>query len=155
MRSLKHDINTSLLAMIIFFIVLFIAYTVYYETALRSILHKYNQDEADVLTARAVLTKLNRSDSMKEIAQIDKAIMEEKYNDLLSKNENLNNDKAALQKEIILLKSEIEYSGVKSDGPVAQFRLIQKKNEQIKELQEKIDALCMKLKAFNESMEDC
>ena len=77
---------------------------------------------------------------------IDKAILEDMYANLLSQKENLENENQALRQEITIFESKLEYEKVRSDGPVAQFRLIQNKNEEIRKLNEKINVLCAKLR---------
>ena len=157
MKFLAKDVNKSLLVLMIFFLILFIAFTIYYEIALQNIsAGKTDQDRKfSELTAQAILEKLNKSTRLKEIALIDKALLEEKYNDLVAQNENLKKEKMALQEEITLLESQLEYHKVRLDGPVAQFRLIQNKNQQISQLKEKIDALCSMLKYNNLSEKEC
>ena len=157
MKFLAKDVNKSLLVLMIFLLVLFITFTVYYEYTLRNISAGQNEHDKKFseLTAQAIFEKLNKSTRLKEIALIDKASLEEKYNDLAAQNENLKKEKITLQEEITLLKSQLEYQKVKLDGPVAQFRLIQDKNQQISQLKEKIDALCLRLKDSNSSDKDC
>ena len=157
MRFLKKDVNTSLIVLIIFFLVVFIGFTIYYETTLRDVLHIKSQSEQQLsqMTASLVLDKFNNSDNLRKLALMDKALLEQKYNDLEKQNYKLKDEKSALQQEIILLKSEIEYQKVKLDGPVEQFRLIQEKNEQINQLQEKINVICTQLKQNNSSVNGC
>jgi len=107
------------------------------------------------ITAQAVLQKLNRSDSAKNIALIDKAILEDKYGELLGQKEKMELEKEKLERQIVILNSQIEYSDARIEGPVAQFRLIQEKNEQIEELSKKIDSLCITLKSYNLTSEEC
>ena len=145
------------MALIALFLVFFIAYTIYYAVTLRNVLstrEEYDKKAGD-FTANAILEKLNNTDKLKEIALIDKALLEERYYNLLVKSENLKKEKEALQNEITTLKSQLEYKDVKSEGPVAQFRLIQGKNREIAELKEKAGALCSKLKDYGISAEDC
>ena len=157
MRFLKKDVNTSLIVLIIFFLVMFIGFTIYYESTLRDVLHIKSQSEQQLtqMTASLVLDKFNNSDNLRKLALVDKALLEQKYNDLEKQNNQLNDEKSALQREITLLNSEIEYQKVKLDGPVAQFRLIQEKNGQIMQLQDKINVICMQLKQNNISVNGC
>ena len=157
MKFLKHDTNKKLLALIIFFLILFIVYTVYYETILRKVLTKKNEydEKLSDFTTQAIIEKLNKTDKLKEIAIIDKALLEERYYNLLIKNENLKKEKEALQNEVILLKSELEYNNAKLDGPTAQFRLIQDKNLQLRQLNDKISAICSRLQELNFSIKEC
>ena len=157
MKFLAKDVNKSLLVLMIFFLILFIAFTIYYESALQNIsAGKNDQDRKfSELTAQLIFEKLNKSTRLKEIALIDKALLEEKYSDLVAQNENLKKEKMALREEITLLESQLEYHKVRLDGPVAQFRLIQNKNQQISQLKEKIGALCSVLKYNNLSEKEC
>ena len=143
--------------MIVFFLVIFIGFTVYYEYTIKKVLNAKSQTD-DLLigvTGNSILQKLNQTDKLKEIALLDKAVLENKYTQLLSQNENLKKEKENLEQQIIVLKSEIEYNDVKLDGPVAQFRLIQDKNQQISELNKIIDSICSKLKNSSVFIKEC
>jgi len=157
MKFLNKDINRRLLALIIVLLVLFIIFTVYYETTLSYILRtkKQNDERFSEITSQIILEKLNETDRLKEIAVIDKFILEEKYNDLGVENKNLKNKITALQEELTLVKSELDYQKVKVEGPIAQFRLIQNKNQLIQQLNEKISVLCSKIKYYNSSDKEC
>jgi len=72
-----------------------------------------------------------------------------------AQNENLKKEKENLEQQIIVLKSEIEYNDVKLDGPVAQFRLIQDKNQQISELKMIIVSICSKLNSSSVFVKEC
>jgi len=154
---LQRDVNKSLLVLNMFFLFLFIGFTVYYQAALTKTREEgevYDQKISQI-TAQAVLQKLNRSDSAKNIALIDKAILEDKYGELLGQKEKMELEKEKLERQIVILNSQIEYSDARIEGPVAQFRLIQEKNEQIEELSKKIDSLCITLKSYNLTSEEC
>ena len=157
MKFLTKDVNKSLLVMITFFLILFAAFTVYYQTELRGVVSEKNKydEKIGAITAQLIIQKLNKSDSLKETAMIDKIVLEDKYNELAAKNEQLQSETQSLKKEITVLDSEIEYQKVKIDGPVAQFRLIQEKNQQIKQLKEIIDGICIYLKQKNMSVNGC
>ena len=157
MKFLTHDVNKKLLALIMIFLMLFILFTIYYEKILRSAVEQRNQNDEKIstLTAQVILQKLNDSVKSKDIALVDKAILEEKYSKLVDENKKLAEAKASLEGQVALLKSEIEYQKVKIDGPVAQFRLIQEKNQQIQDLKEKIDGICLYLKQNNISVNGC
>lgn len=147
MAFLKKDFNRRLLVLIVAFLVIFIGFTVYYQYNISKVLNAKSETEQLLggLTGNAILERLNQTDKLKEIAILDKAVLENKYSQLLVQNENLKKERDALQEQVLVLKSEIEYNDVKLDGPVAQFRLIQEKNKQILGLKKKIDAICAKL----------
>ena len=147
MNFLKKDINRRLLVLIVFFLVIFIGFTVYYEHTIRKVLSAKGQtdDLLGGLIGNSMLEKLNQTDKLKEIALLDKAVLEDKFSQILSQNENLKKERDNLQQQILVLKSEIEYNDVKLDGPVAQFRLIQEKNQQILQLKKTIELICSKL----------
>lgn len=157
MNFLKKDINRRLLVLIIFFLVIFIGFTVYYEYTIRAVLKAKGttDDLLGELGSRSIIQKLNQTDKLKEIALLDKAVLEDKYSQLTAQNENLRKENDNLQQEILLLKSEIEYNNVKLDGPVAQFRLIQDKNQQISELRKIVDSICSKLKNSSVFIKEC
>src|SRR3989344_3764122 len=129
MRFLTKDVNRSLLVLIIFFLVLFIGFTVYSTSVLRGTAEeKYVYDEKiGKITADIILEKLNKSNSLKDMALIDKTVLENKYSELFNQYNTLNEQKETLEKEINTLKSQIEYTSISTEGPVEQFRLIQQK----------------------------
>ena len=157
MKFLKKDINSRLLVLIIFFLVIFIGFTVYYEYTIKKVLNAKSQTDGLLLsvTGNSLLQKLNQTDRLREIALLDKAVLEDKYNQLSAQDENLKKENDNLQQQILLLKSEIEYNNVKIDGPVAQFRLIQDKNQQIKELKQTINSICERLNSSNVFVKEC
>ena len=157
MKYIKKDVDRTLLVLIIFFLVLFLFFTAYYEAALRKTLNLEGQNSRKLseITAQSILEKLNATDNVKKYALIDKAVLEEKYNELVIQHENLKKEKTKLEEELTLLKSQMEYQKAKIEGPVIQFRLIQEKNEEIKELKNKIDALCSMLKEDGSSVAEC
>ena len=157
MKLIQRDVNKSLLVLNMFFLLLFLAFTVYYQLALKNTLREkdgYDQKIGEV-TAQAVMQKLNKSDAAKELALIDKVVLENKYNELLAQKEQLEEDKKALKDEIIILKSQIEYYQARIEGPVAQFRLVQEKNAEIQKLNEKIGLLCLKINGYNLASKEC
>lgn len=157
MKIIPRDVNKWLLVLIIIFLVIFTYFTVYYENTLRNIIYEknLNEEKFSKITAQLILEKLNKTDKLNEIALIDKAVLEERYNDLIIQNQKLKNEIITLKNEITLLKSQSEYHQVKIDGPVAQFRLIQKKNDEIKTLKELINTICQTLQLKNISMKEC
>lgn len=162
MRFLDHDINKRLLAFIIILLILFSAVTAYYQYKIRSILNKKTQNDEKIseITAQLILEKFNKLDKSKEteLESIDKLILEQRYEEVTAQNEKLKKEVkelSALKDEINVLKSQIEYHNARLEGPVAQFRLIQEKNEQISQLNEKINAICLKLKEGNIYEKEC
>ena len=157
MRLIQRDVNKSLLILNMFFLLLFLAFTVYYQIALKNTLKEkegYNQ-KIGAITANAVMQKLNKSDTAKELALIDKVMLEDKYNEILAQKEKLEGDKEALKGEITVLKSQMEYHQAKIEGPVAQFRLIQEKNAEIQKLNERIGLLCLQINNYNITLKEC
>ena len=157
MRFLTKDVNRSLLVLIVFFLIIFIGFTVYSTYVLRGTSEeKYVYDEKlGKITADIILENLNKSNSLKDMALIDKAVLENKYNELSSQYNQLNEQKDALEEEVITLKSQNEYANTRPEGPVAQFRLIQEKNKEINELKKTIEALCSRLNENNISVKEC
>ena len=157
MRFLTKDVNRSLLVLIVFFLIIFIGFTVYSTYVLKGTSEeKYVYDEKlGKITADIILENLNKSNSLKDMALIDKAVLENKYNELSSQYNQLNEQKDALEEEVITLKSQNEYANTRPEGPVAQFRLIQEKNKEINELKKTIEALCSRLNENNISAKEC
>ena len=147
MNFLKKDINRRLLVLIVVFLVIFIGFTVYYEYTIRKVLNAKGQTDELLggLAGNSILARLNQTDKLKEIALLDKAVLEDKYNQISAQNEDLKKERDNLQQQILVLKSEIEYNNVKLDGPVAQFRLIQEKNQEILRLKKIIGTICTRL----------
>ena len=157
MRLIQRYVNKSLLILNMFFLLLFLAFTVYYQIALKNTLKEkegYNQKIGEI-TAQAVMQKLNKSDTAKELALIDKVVLEDKYNKLLAQKERLESEKEALKGEITFLKSQIEYHQARLEGPVAQFRLIQEKNAEIQKLSERIGLMCLQINNYNLTSKEC
>ena len=157
MKFLKHDINRTLLGLVAVFLVFFIVSSLYYEISLKKIvaLKTKNNYSLNEITVQAIMERLNDSDRRKDIALIDKELLEERYVSILIENEGLVKEKIRLKEEIMLLKSQLEYQKVKLEGPTAQFMLIQNKNRQMRLSKEKIDALCFILKSKNISTDEC
>jgi len=157
MKFLTKDVNKSLLILVIFFLILFIVFTAYYENSLRILLNRYNKDQEifGELTANAVIEELNRTSNLKENAQKYKEYLENRYSELSIMNENLKNEKDNLKDELGLIKSSIEYQKAKEIRPTQQFLLYQIKVEEIGKLKKKIDALCLSLKNNNLSEKEC
>jgi len=156
-RFLKKDVNKSLLEMIAFFLILFVGFTAYYEFKTSSLLKEKlrSEEKLSEITSRLILEKLNNSENLTQIALIDKALLEDRYEELLVEKEELKSEIEQLKAELDIKESELEYQNVKSSGPVAQFRLIQGKNEEIRKLREKIDALCSRLKNSSIYYREC
>ena len=157
MRFLKRDVNNSLLVLITFFLVLFIGFTIYYESVLRKVSGEKDENDRIIgqITANMVLEKLNNTEKASQLAMIDKAVLEDKYNQLVAHTEKLEQEKERLEQEIIVLNSKIEYNDARVEGPVGQFRTIQSKNEEINKLTKKIESLCAIFKQNNMTISEC
>src|SRR3989344_4197389 len=106
MRLIQRDVNKSLLVLNMFFLLLFLAFTVYYQLALKNTLKEKEEDTQKLgeVTAQAVMQRLNKSDAAKELALIDKVVLEDKYNELALQKQKLEEEKEALKGEITVLK---------------------------------------------------
>ena len=157
MRVLRRDVNNSLLLLIAFFLILFIVSTIYYETILRKISGEKDENDKIIseITASMVLEKLNNSERSSRLAMIDKAVLEDKYNQLVAYAESLEQEKKRLGQEIIVLNSRIEYNDARMEGPVGQFRTIQAKNEEIENLKSTIISLCDTFRKNNMTVNEC
>lgn len=157
MRFLKRDVNNSLLVLITFFLILFIGFTIYYASVLRKVSGEKDENDRIIsqITANMVLEKLNNTEKASQLAMIDKAVLEDKYNKMVAHAEELEREKERLEQEIIVLKSQIEYNDARVEGPVGQFRTIQSKNEEINKLEKKIEALCNIFKQKNMTINEC
>ena len=77
------------------------------------------------------------------------------YSELSAFNEELKNKIKALENQLVLVESLIEYQKAKDIGPTEHFRMIQSKNQQINELKDEMAAVCSKTKDYNLSLEEC
>src|SRR3989344_577322 len=154
LMRITRDINGKLLLLIIFFLILFIVFTVSYQSTVSRLVNS-RENSVDDVTMMSILEKINKSNQGKESALIDKVVLEEKYNQVLEQKQELEEEKKSLQDEVVFLKSEIEYSQIRIDGPLANFRNIQDKNQQIQDMKNQIDALCAKLKDNNIQSKEC
>src|SRR3989344_5198866 len=157
MRFLTRDVNNNLLVLLGFFLILFIGFTIYYAGVLRKVSDEKDQNDKIIseITANMVLEKLNNSEKASQLAMIDKAVLEGKYNQLVAHSEKLEQEKERLELEIIVLNSKLEYNDARGEGPVGQFRMIQSKNEEIIRLTRKIGALCSIFKQNNITISEC
>lgn len=157
MKFLTRDVNKSLLVLVIFFLILFIVFTAYYENSLRNILNRYKKDQEIFggLTANAVIEESNKTSNLKENVQKYKEYLEKRYDELSIMNENLKNENDNLKAELILIKSSIEYQKAKEIRPTQHFVLYQSKVEEIGKLKKKINELCSEIKALNITRKEC
>ena len=155
MRFINHDINKALLGLNVVFLVFFIISNVYYESSIRQVTKAKNDEMLKAITFQAILEKLNDSDRGKEMALLDRELLEQKYNDLYMQNELLAKEKQTLKEQATRLQSEIEYGKAKLEGPTAQFRLIQDKNQRIRLLKEKVQDICLLLQSNGISTDEC
>ena len=157
MRVLRRDVNNSLLILIAFFLILFIVSTIYYETILRKISGEKDENDKIIseITASMVLGKLNNSEKSSQLAMVDKAVLEDKYNKLVAYSESLEQEMERLGQEIIVLNSRIEYNDARMEGPVGQFRTIQAKNQEIEKLKAIIISLCDVFRKNNMTVNEC
>lgn len=157
MKFLTKDVNKSLLVLVIFFLILFIVFTAYYENSLRGILNRYNKDQEIFggLTANAVIEEFNKTSNLKENVQKYKEYLENRYDELSMMNENLKSENENLKAELGLIKSSIEYQKAKEIRPTQQFLLYQSKVEEIGRLKKRINELCLEFKALNVTRREC
>ena len=157
MRFLTRDVNNNLLVLLGFFLILFIGFTIYYAGVLRKVSDEKDQNDKIIseITANMVLEKLNNSEKSSQLAMIDKAVLEDKYNKLVAYAESLEQENERIGQEIIVLNSKIEYNDARMEGPVGQFRTIQSKNEEIENLKGKIITLCDVFRKNNMTVNEC
>ena len=157
MRFLTRDVNNNLLVLLGFFLILFIGFTIYYAGVLRKVSDEKDQNDKIIseITANMVLEKLNNSEKSSQLAIVDKAVLEDKYNQLVAYAESLEQENERLGQEIIVLNSKIEYNDARMEGPVGQFRTIQSKNEEIENLKGKIITLCDVFRKNNMTVNEC
>lgn len=150
---IRRDINKTLVISVIALSIIIVSIITFYEVRLRNAVLGYNEHIQlyNWATANAVV-ELNRTIDLKDS---DKKYLEVKYSELAAQNSKLLHDIENLKSELILAKSTEEYQKARDGGPVAQFRLIQSKNSEISKLKERVDALCLKLKSYNISEEEC
>jgi len=143
-KFIQKDIDRRLLFLIIIIIILFAGVTIYYEVTLNDAVSKYKKSQQAFggLTADAVLEQLNATSQVKEGIRKYKGFLEKKYDDLDTINKNFQNQIENLKAELAIVKSQVEYQKARDMGPTEQFRLFQRKNEEIDKLKKKISELC-------------
>ncbi len=158
MKFIKKDMNRRLLVLIIFFLVIFIVFTVYATQKLRLVLANrgtYDKNAAK-FTAQAIFEQLNKTNKSLELAVIDKAVLESKLNEAIQENEKLHKMVKEYGGQVLLLKAQIEYYGLKSwDDSSAQFTAYYRKMEEINQLKEQIKSLCLVIKSSNATAGEC
>ena len=97
----KKDVNKILLYMIAVHIILFTGFSIYYQTSLKELTYESNKTKSELnyVTDKMVLEQLNETLKMREIAQRDRQTFEQKYYEVLSESDKL-------QQEIKRLNSQ-------------------------------------------------
>ena len=158
MKFISKDVDRRLIILIILFLALFIAFTIYSHAALTSILKTKNVYDKSVaqFTAEIVLNQLNKTNKSLEVAMIDKTVLENKLNDALGENEQLQDRLREYSDQVLLLKSQLEYYNLKSQGgPSESFRAYYTKLEEVRNLKGQIKSLCNTIKSINLTAKEC
>jgi uncharacterized protein HemX len=102
-RMLKKDINSGLLLLVIFLLVLLAGFNIYYQKIIHDISKENSEKEAQLteITGRLSLEekKSEQISKLKEISEKDKEFLEKDYQELTSENEALKTEKDSMEKE--------------------------------------------------------
>ena len=156
MVYIRKDVNQILLFLTIIPIILFITLSIHYENKLKDISSEYNQkiENFQDVSGKVVLTQLNETLSLKEVALKDKERLENEYYQLKIENEALAKDKDRLQSELEIVKAELSVKSSQFNTLQSRFNEIQNSlieaNEAISRLSARAQELCRKLEEKGE-----
>ena len=154
---IRKDIDKRFLFLVVMLLVLLVSLTVYYEVRLAGISKRYDKSPQIFggITADAAIEQFNKTSNLKENVLKYKEYLEKRFDELNTLNKNLKSEVESLEAELKLVKSQIEYQKAKELGPTEQFRLFQSKSDEIIKLKEKTRELCLTLKSYNLSDDNC
>jgi len=150
MAFMKRDVNLGLLLLIIVTIVLFSAFSVYYQTTFKDVSLEYQQklDQLGQVTQElsSKRLELNETYSQRVRAEQDKEELDERYNEARGENEQLTSDNSNLRSEIGSTKSQLAEKSAELD--VTEIFLAKREAEiasaksRIVSLKSDLDAVC-------------
>lgn len=170
MAFMKKDVNMGLLVLIIASIVLFSAFSVYYQTTFNDISLEYKtklEQLSKVTTELATQRQaLNETYSLKTKAEQDRQTLDSRYTEVRDENDGLKSDNTNLRSEVSSTKSQL---GEKSAELAATENLLAQVQTQLgaansevtslksqrSSLKSDIDRLCAKLVAAGGSDSEC
>ena len=170
MAFMKKDVNMGLLLLIIASIVLFSAFSVYYQTTFKDISLEYKTklEQLSKVTQDLAVQRqaLNETYSLKIKAEQDRQTLDARYNDVRDENDNLKSDNTNLRSEVSSTKSQLaeksaELSAAQNLLAQVQTQLAAANSEitslksQRSSLKADIDRLCAKLVAAGGSDSEC
>jgi len=170
MAFMKRDVNLGLLLLIIVAIVLFTAFSVYYQTTFQDVSLEYQSklDQLSQVTKElgAKRTELNETYSLRIQAEEDRKVLDSRYRDVSDENLRLETDKATLQTELSSTKSDlaeksVELVSTKNLLSQTQTSLSAANGEitslksQRSNLKDDVERICDKLVAAGGADDDC
>ena len=117
----NKDVNRVLLMLIAIHIVLFSAFTVYYQMSYSTLQEKAESNKAmlDKITNEMVSEQLQETSKLKQNLKSDRQAFEDKYYEAENENEQLKSQIKSLQNEVDELKIKLDSKGTKSFSPYA------------------------------------
>ncbi|HLG23662.1 MAG TPA: hypothetical protein VI564_01895 [Candidatus Nanoarchaeia archaeon] len=120
-KCFNKDVNRVLLMLIAIHIVLFSAFTVYYQMSYSTLQEKAESNKAmlDKITNEMVSEQLQETSKLKQNLKSDRQAFEDKYYEAENENEQLKSQIKSLQNEVDELKIKLDSKGTKSFSPYA------------------------------------
>ena len=120
-KCFNKDVNRVLLMLIAIHIVLFSAFTVYYQMSYSTLQENAESNKAmlDKITNEMVSEQLQETSKLKQNLKSDRQAFEDKYYEAENENEQLKSQIKSLQNEVDELKIKLDSKGTKSFSPYA------------------------------------
>ena len=163
MAFMKKDVNFGLLVLIIISIVVFSAFSVYYQTTFKEVSLEYQTklEQLGAVTSELATQKqeLNKTYSLKTKAEQDRQALDKQYKDVSDEN-------SALRSELIDTKSELAEKSAELDATenllsqtqaslAAATSEVSSLKSRVSNLKDDIDRICAELIAAGGSDDDC
>ena len=156
MAFLKKDINFILLALILGIIIIFIGFTVYYQTMFENVSVNYQEKVANLEQVTQELgiqkTRLNQTSYELEIKEQKETDLSGRYSELRDEKTQLLEDKAALGREISEKKVELIESQIEL---AKKSNLLTQTQNDLSEANQNIAILRADLRSYRSKYETC
>jgi len=111
MSFMKRDVNFTLLILIIVSIIAFSGFSVYYQSTFKNVSLEYKNklEELGQVTRNLAIqkTELNETYTQRVKAEEDRKVLDVRFRDVSSENEQLNNDNSNLRTEVSNVKNNL------------------------------------------------
>ena len=163
MAFMKKDVNLGLLVLIIVSIVVFSAFSVYYQTTFRDVSLEYQNklEQLGAVTTELATQKqeLNKTYSLRVKAEQDRQALDQQYKDVSDENANLRSEVISTKSELAEKKAELDatknlLSQTQASLAAATSEVSSLKSR-VSNLKDDIDRICVKLVAAGGSDSEC